>query len=93
MKFLSMTMVVTLAALFMGGCGGDKQEESLGVGTLSMALTSTSASGVEYQLRFAEFAITGPQDEDILSEDYLGDPAILVPLRDGDYQVMLQPGC
>jgi hypothetical protein len=57
-----------------------------------MALTSTSASGVEYRLRDALFEIRGPQNEDVLSEDYLGQASILVSLRGGDYQVTLQPG-
>jgi hypothetical protein len=73
------------------------------IGTVGLALSAVSPSGVEYRLRNAVFNLWGwPErcyDEDcdyyeqtVSSEDYLDQPAITLDLLSGGYEVFLEDG-
>ena len=84
------TAVIAIAVLAMGCATHDG---SAGSGSLTMTLGTTSRSGVEYRLRDATFEVRGLQDEDVLSEDFPPEQALVnVPLPSGDYQVTLVAG-
>lgn len=80
---------LSASAIVSTGCAIDGSNETEGVGTVRMPLRAVSDDGTEYQLRQAEFDISGPQTVTVLSEDYLTQDAAQVVLGVGDYQVEL----
>lgn len=102
----SSTVVCALlaAAWLSVGCThstSDAQSEE--TGTLGLPLQAHANSGVEYRLRNAQFELMGfpsncyegePCDvysETISSEDYLDADSITLSLREGSYDIFLQP--
>jgi len=84
-----------------GGSPSGDEQASPEIGNLGLPLSSTSASGVEYRLRNADFDVWGYQydcwdyddcedyDESFSSEDYLEEPSIMLDLLEGDYEIHL----
>lgn len=80
---------LSVPALATVGCAVEGAPENEGVGTMRMPLRAVSADGTEYRLRQATFEITGSQNANILSEDYLTSEVAEMVLGVGNYQVEL----
>ena len=75
----------------MQACGDEAQDARLG--TLSMALTTTTESGVTYRLRGGKVILSGTTSASIdLDAAYVDVPAIEVTLAAGPYELGLKAG-
>lgn len=84
-RFLLALLVATVSA-----CSEDTSRTD--VGSLNVPLAATSPSGAEYRLRNATFQVVGPESATVLSEDNLGEPAVVLEIAEGMYTVELEDG-
>lgn len=87
-----------LLALLHLGCGsptdlGSRQSanQATAWGATEFALTA-ELDGVQYALRDAEFALKGPEELLLRSNDYPNDPTLVQELQSGQYSLELLPG-
>ncbi len=76
------------------GCSPHKPADNQPLGSVSFSLTTMGASGANYRLRSASFAITGPESKTLTSPVDPTDPQtqITSPLIPGAYQIALADG-
>ena len=87
-----LTYAFVIATLSLLVACSDSDTES-NYGTVSLALTTTTNSGVMYRLRGAEAVLTGPTYAVIdLDAAYVDAPVIDVRIAAGDYELGLKPG-
>ena len=87
-----LTYAFVIATLSLLVACSDSDTES-NYGTVSLALTTTTDSGVMYRLRGAEAVLTGPTYAVIdLDAAYVDAPVIDVRIAAGDYELGLKPG-
>ena len=82
--------ILTLVALsLLTACG----QGEAGYGTVSLALTAKTDTGVMYRLRGAEAILTGPTYAVIdLDAAYVDSPVVDIRIATGDYEFGLKPG-
>jgi len=81
---------VALLLTLMAGCGGPGTAEETTGGTISMPLTGTAPSGVQYRLTFAAFSIQGP--ESLTATSQPDEPVLNIDVAPGSYTVTLLDG-
>ena len=82
---------IALALFALSACS--HAPEAQGLGTLSLALTTTTESGVTYRLRGAALILNGATDATInLDAAYVDAPVIAVRIAAGDYELGLKEG-
>jgi hypothetical protein len=80
------------AVALTSGCGNSRPDARAEHGTISVALTGSSNSGVRYRLRDADFSISGASELVLSSESDLDAEELAADLPAGDYQVALEEG-
>lgn len=71
--------------------GSSNTDETVAWGKTEFALTA-ELDGTHYALRDAEFALDGPEEVLLRSNDYPDDPTLVQELQSGQYSLELLPG-
>ena len=85
-------VVGLLGAAMLPACGSDVPQEQARAGTLELALTGVSNTGVLYRLRQGTFSIAGPTSAELSTETDPDASSLQAQLSAGDYLITLANG-
>jgi hypothetical protein len=88
-RFQTIIGSVFASALLLSACNENSPTAQEKSGTFKATLMGVSTQGYTYRLRQAAFQITGPENLNVSSEDYLNDDAIVLTLAVGAYQIQI----